>query len=177
MQIEKVNIKDLNSPEWNPRKISEDEKKKLMNSLETFGYIDPIIVNRHNMNIVGGNQRYHAMLALGWDEVDVIFIDEPNLDKEKAMNIALNKISGDWDKEKLEILLDEIDLSELDVNLTGFDNVEILEMKLENDIVYASEDFSENDLEDLYEEPEIEIRICPHCGFEDQLVNFKIKER
>ena len=104
MQIEKVNIKDLNSPEWNPRKISEDEKKKLMNSLETFGYIDPIIVNRHNMNIVGGNQRYHAMLALGWDEVDVIFIDEPNLDKEKAMNIALNKISGDWDKEKLEIL-------------------------------------------------------------------------
>ena len=127
MKIEKVKLSDLNSPSWNPRYITDEDFRKLKNSIETFGYVDPIIVNRHNMNIVGGNQRYQALKKLGYKEVDVIFINEPNLDKEKALNISLNKISGDWDTEKLNTLLEEIKLSEVDVTLTGFDDTEIKE--------------------------------------------------
>lgn len=173
MEIQKVKIKELNSPEWNPRKITENEKKKLMNSLETFGYIDPIIVNKHNMNIVGGNQRYHAMRELGWDEVDVVFIDEPNLDKEKAMNIALNKISGEWDMEKLVEITDELKLNEfVDVDLTGFEEAELDEIKLKSGLVYKEDDFSEDDIESMYEEPKTKKIICPNCGYEDEKNKF-----
>lgn len=173
MEIQKVKIKELNSPEWNPRRITENEKKKLMNSLETFGYIDPIIVNKHNMNIVGGNQRYHAMRELGWDEVDVVFIDEPNLDKEKAMNIALNKISGEWDMEKLIEITDELKLNEfVDVDLTGFEEAELDEIKLKSGLVYKEDDFSEEDIESMYEEPKTKKIICPNCGYEDERNKF-----
>lgn len=173
MEIQKVKIKELNSPEWNPRRITENEKKKLMNSLETFGYIDPIIVNKHNMNIVGGNQRYHAMRELGWDEVDVVFIDEPNLDKEKAMNIALNKISGEWDMEKLVEITDELKLNEfVDVDLTGFEEAELDEIKLKSGLVYKEDDFSEEDIESMYEEPKTKKIICPNCGYEDERNKF-----
>lgn len=127
MKIEKVKLSDLNSPSWNPRYITDEDFRKLKNSIETFGYVDPIIVNKYNMNIVGGNQRYQALKKLGYETIDVVFIDEPNLDKEKALNISLNKISGDWDTEKLNTLLEEIKLSEVDVTLTGFDDTEIKE--------------------------------------------------
>lgn len=176
MKIEKVKIEDLNSPEWNPRYISQSELGKLKTSLEEFGYVDPIIVNKHNMNIVGGNQRYLALKEMGYKEIEVVFVNEPNLEKEKALNIALNKISGDWDNEKLELVLEEIELSDFDVALTGFDDVEITELKMENDIDYDTANFNDSDLDDMYEEPEVDIRVCPMCGFEDQLVNFKRKE-
>lgn len=147
MKIEKVKLSDLNSPSWNPRYITDEDFRKLKNSLETFGYVDPIIVNKHNMNIVGGNQRYQALKKLGYKEIDVIFIDEPNLDKEKALNISLNKISGDWDTEKLNTLLEEIELSEVDVSLTGFDDFEIMEMSLLNEFNQINfDDLNENDL-------------------------------
>lgn len=145
MKIEKVKLSDLNSPSWNPRYITDEDFKKLKNSLETFGYVDPIIVNKHNMNIVGGNQRYQALKKLGYKEIDVVFINEPNLDKEKALNISLNKISGDWDTEKLNMLLEEIKLSEVDVTLTGFDDTEIKEF-----------DENINDEEETFEDVEDE---------------------
>ncbi|MBQ2174259.1 MAG: ParB N-terminal domain-containing protein, partial [Alphaproteobacteria bacterium] len=124
MNIEKANINELISPDWNPRQITEEEMEKLKNSIKEFGYIDPLIVNQHNNHIVGGNQRYKALKEMGYDEVDVIFINEPNISKEKAMNLALNKISGDWDQDKLDIILEEIQLSDIDITLTGFDEIE-----------------------------------------------------
>ena len=135
MKIEKVKISELNSPDWNPRYITEEDFNKLKNSIETFGYIDPIIVNKYNMNIVGGNQRYQALVKLGYEDVDVIFIDEPNLDREKALNIALNKISGDWDTAKLNSLVEELKMKNFDLDLTGFDEIELEEIALENESI------------------------------------------
>lgn len=123
MKIEKVSIEELVSPDWNPRVITEKEMEKLKTSLEEFGYVSPIIVNKHNNHVVGGNQRLSAMKELGYTEIDVVYIDEPNLDKEKALNIALNKISGDWDSLKLENIFNELGMNEL--KLTGFDELEI----------------------------------------------------
>ena len=133
MKIKKVPIKDLVSPEWNPRQITDEELEKLKKSIKEFGYIDPIIVNEYNNHIVGGNQRYLALKQLGYEEVDVIFINEPNIMKEKAMNIALNKISGDWDQQKLEVILEEIELSDIDVKLTGFEEIELTPLNNEEE--------------------------------------------
>ena len=156
MKIVKVNINELISPEYNPRQITDDEMEKLKNSINEFGYIDPIIVNRVNNHIVGGNQRYEALKSLGYTDVDVIFIDEPDLNREQALNIALNKISGEWDFVKLADILDDLELNDFDISLTGFDDLE-----LEN---FGIEDPKEQEpvevVEDDYEEPdELEVTV------------------
>ena len=137
MKIEKTNINNLISPDWNPRQITPEELEKLETSLNEFGYIEPIIVNDVNMHIVGGNQRAKALKTLGYDEVDVVYVHIEDINKEKACNVALNKISGDWDADKLQVVLEEIELSPIDVSLTGFDEIELTEME-------------------IYEEPKIE---------------------
>ena len=166
MEIVKVDINELISPEYNPRQITDDEMEKLKNSINEFGYIAPIIVNKHNNHIVGGNQRYEALKSLGYTDVDVIFVDEPDLNREKALNIALNKISGEWDEVKLYPLLDEISLSEFDIELTGFEDYEVQELSIINDINYDDDfDLTDDDLsEDKEEEVEKDEVTCPYCN-------------
>ena len=123
MNVVKVPIGDLNAAKYNPRKDlkpTDAEYVKLKNSIEHFGYIEPIVVNRRNNIVVGGHQRLKVLKELGYTDIDVVYV---NLDdtEEKALNIALNKISGDWDAEKLEDLLRDISLdTNFDVELTGF---------------------------------------------------------
>ena len=133
MKIHKVPINSLISPEWNPRQITDEELTKLETSLKEFGYIEPIIVNDVNNHIVGGNQRCKALKQLGYDEVDVVYVHIEDLAKEKACNVALNKISGDWDNDKLRVVLEEIELSPFDISLTGFDEIELTEMEITTD--------------------------------------------
>lgn len=133
IEIEKMDLKDMISPPWNPREITPEDMEKLERSLNEFGYIDPIIVNRHNRHIVGGNQRYQALKRLGYTEVDVVFVDIKDINKEKALNVALNKISGEWENNKLQEVLTDIQLSGLDVTLTGFDDIELEELDLDLD--------------------------------------------
>ena len=162
MQIKKVPIKDLVSPDWNPRQITDEELEKLKKSIKEFGYIDPIIVNEYNNHIVGGNQRYLALKQLGYEEVDVIFINEPNIMKEKAMNIALNKISGEWDQDKLDVVLEEIQLSNIDITLTGFDEIEFTNLSEDEDYIIPDDEpeYDESIADD------IETILCPRCGYE-----------
>lgn len=156
MEIFKVDINELISPEYNPRQITDEEMEKLKNSINEFGYIAPIIVNKHNNHIIGGNQRYEALKSLGYTDVDVVFVDEPDLNREQAINIALNKISGEWDFIKLADILDDLELNDFDISLTGFDDLE-----LEN---FGIEDPKEHEpvevVEDDYEEPdELEVTV------------------
>lgn len=128
MQIERAQIDALNNAKYNPRKDlkpTDAEYVKLKNSVEHFGYVEPVIVNKRNMTVVGGHQRLKVLKDLGYKEIEVVYVDLNDTD-EKALNIALNKISGDWDAEKLEDLLREISLdTEFNVELTGFDLDEI----------------------------------------------------
>lgn len=123
MDVVKVPIGDLNAAKYNPRKDlkpTDAEYVKLKNSIEHFGYIEPIVVNKRNNIVIGGHQRLKVLKELGYTDIDVVYV---NLDdtEEKALNIALNKISGDWDAEKLEDLLRDISLdTNFDVELTGF---------------------------------------------------------
>lgn len=128
MQIDKALIKDLNMATYNPRvdlKPGDAEFDKLKRSIEHFGYIDPIIVNKRNMVVVGGHQRLKVLKELGYTDIEVVYVDLNDTD-EKALNVALNKIGGDWDAEKLEDLLRDISLdTDFDIELTGFDLPEV----------------------------------------------------
>ena len=150
MEIVKVDINELISPEYNPRQITDDEMGKLKNSINEFGYVAPIIVNKHNNHIVGGNQRYEALKSLGYADVDVIFVDEQDLNREKALNIALNKISGEWDFVKLADILDDLELNDFDISLTGFDEPELEDFGIEDQTEHEPVEIVEDD----YEEPD-----------------------
>ena len=126
MNFVKKNINDLKYASYNPRKKLKPEDKeyqKIKKSIEEFGYVDPIIINKDN-TIIGGHQRLTVLKDLGYEEVDVIQIDIDKT-KEKALNIALNKITGEWDYAMLGDLLLDLDSQNYDLEITGFDLDEI----------------------------------------------------
>ena len=169
MQTEKIRIEELVSPSYNPRTITSEEIKKLKDSINEFGYVDPIIVNRVNNHIVGGNQRCLALKELGYTEVDVIFIEEEDLNREKALNIALNKISGEWDNEKLETIFQDLEFDGFDLSFTGFDNVELEDFNLERERANEVDSVIEDDYE-----VEDEILVTVELGDLYQLGNHRL---
>ena len=127
MLIEKRKTSDLLPAEYNPRKDlrhGDAEYEKLKRSIEQFGYVEPVIWNKVTGRVVGGHQRLKVLLDMGITELECVVV-EMDEEKEKALNIALNKISGDWDKNKLALLIADLQVSDFDVTLTGFDPAEI----------------------------------------------------
>lgn len=127
MQIKKMKLSDLKPAEYNPRidlAPGMPEFESLKRSIEEFGFVDPPIFNVQTGNLVGGHQRVAVAQHLDlYEEIEVSIVDLP-LSKEKALNVALNKISGRWDEGKLIELMKEIE----DVSLTGFEETEIAEL-------------------------------------------------
>lgn len=127
MQIEKLKTELLIPSDYNPRKDlkpSDPEYEKLKRSIEQFGYVEPVIWNKTTSHVVGGHQRLKVLLDMGNTEVECVVI-EMDEEKEKALNIALNKISGDWDKDKLALLIADLQGADFDVSLTGFEPAEL----------------------------------------------------
>ena len=127
MIIEKKNTADLLPADYNPRKDlkpGDAEYEKLKRSIEQFGYVEPVIWNKTTGRVVGGHQRLKVLIDMGITEVECVVV-EMDEGKEKALNIALNKISGDWDKDKLALLIADLQGSDFDVSLTGFEPAEI----------------------------------------------------
>ena len=127
MNIEKKNVKDLLPADYNPRKDlkpGDPEYEKLKRSIEQFGYVEPVIWNKQTGRVVGGHQRLKVLIDSGITEVDVVVVDM-NTEKEKALNIALNKISGEWDTDKLALVIADLQGADFDVSLTGFDPEEL----------------------------------------------------
>ena len=126
MQIETRKLADLRPAEYNPRKKlapGDPEYEKIARSIEDFGYCDPIIINKDG-TIIGGHQRTQVLLDMGAETADVVVVDLDK-DREKALNIALNKIGGEWDMQKLRDALGDLTLSKLDVNTTGYSDDEL----------------------------------------------------
>ncbi|MCU6792395.1 site-specific DNA-methyltransferase [Paenibacillus sp. WQ 127069] len=122
MEFIKLKIGQLVHAEYNPRKnlkAGDPEFEKIRNSINEFGYCEPIICNS-DYTIVGGHQRAKVLKAIGYDEVDCVIIDVDKT-KEKALNIALNKITGEWDFDALAGLLEELKVDDYNIELTGFD--------------------------------------------------------
>jgi DNA modification methylase len=127
MIIRKIKLTDLQMAPYNPRKDlkpGDKDYEDIKQSILEFDYIDPIIWNERTDHVVGGNQRLKVLRDLGIEEAEVSVVDFP-LEKEKLLNVALNKISGEWDKLKLKELITELETYPVDVTLSGFDKVEI----------------------------------------------------
>ena len=158
MKIETLNIGDLNPALYNPRTITDEALKGLENSIKTFGYIEPIVVNtRDGKNIIiSGHQRFKAMTNMGINQAQCVIVDLDTT-QEKALNIAANNqhISGSWDFGKLENVL-----SELKFDFDQFDDVNFDRLV---------EDLSSGNDEDFDDEPsndEEKKKECPQCGYE-----------
>ena len=127
MTIEKIKVERLLPADYNPRKDlkpGDAEYEKLKHSIEQFGYVEPVIWNKTTGRVVGGHQRLKVLLDMGITEVECVVV-EMDEEKEKALNIALNKISGEWDKDKLALLISDLQGTDFDVSLTGFEPAEI----------------------------------------------------
>lgn len=128
MKIQNIPISKINPAKYNPRidlKPGHPEYDRLKASITTYGYVEPLVWNKRTGTLISGHQRLKVLLEQGLTEVEVSVVDL-SLAKEKALNIALNKIRGDWDEDKLAVLLQELSsIPDFNIELTGFDLPEI----------------------------------------------------
>jgi hypothetical protein len=106
VEIRRVEISSLVPAEYNPRRITEEARAGLATSISSFGYVEPIIWNERTGRVVGGHQRLEVLRNRGITEVDVVVVNIAE-DREKALNVTLNnsRIQGEWDFEKLDVVL------------------------------------------------------------------------
>ncbi len=144
MNIETITITDYKPAGYNPRrdlKPGDPEYQKLARSIDEFGFIEPIVVNRKTRHIISGHQRVKILMERGLLETPAVVVDF-DLNREKAANIALNKIRGDWDEKKLSDLLNELSaIPDFDVSIAGFDPAEISELFDQNNNQDPEDDF------------------------------------
>jgi hypothetical protein len=109
MEISYLPIAELKKLIWedNPRRISTEEMNNLRSAIAKFGFLTPIVVNKSSNRIVGGHQRLQAAELEGLTELPVTYVDLDD-SGEATLNIALNRISGNWDYQLLEEALDFI---------------------------------------------------------------------
>lgn len=122
MRFEFWNLEDMIPATYNPRKklTPEDpEYQSIKASVLEFGYSDPIVLN-YDGTIIKGHQRRTVMMDLGYTQAWCVVLDIRDKQKEKALNIALNKITGKWDNAILKDLLLELDLNGYDFSVTGY---------------------------------------------------------
>ena len=128
MKIKTFKLTELNPAKYNPRKElkpGDKEFEKLKNSIENFGYVELIVVNEGNKNtVISGHQRLNVLKHLGKTEAECVVV---NLDEasEKALNIAMNKVTGEWNEQLLADLIVDLQNVNFDLDLTGFEVPEI----------------------------------------------------
>lgn len=158
MKIDLTEISALKPSEYNPRALSKEEFKNLKNSLERFGFVDPIIANSAKGRegiVIGGHQRLHVAKELGMKQVPVHFISIPDIQKEKELNLRLNKNNGHWDWDSLANFEEEILLE------AGFD---------QDQIDYH---FELNETPEGGEQATQYVGTCPDCGTEVSMKKVK----
>jgi len=155
MEIKTLPLSKLNPAPYNPREDLQPgdlEYEKLKKSILEFDMVEPLIWNRQTGNLVGGHQRLKILKVLGHTEVEVSVVDLDGT-KEKALSLALNKISGEWDLPRLKDILEELDIGEFDIEITGFDLKEIEDLM--NQLHKPAEGLTDDD-----HIPEVKDPIC-----------------
>jgi len=155
--IEWIATNKIKPAVYNPRKDLQPgdlEYIKIQKSLNEFGLVDPLVVNK-DMTLIGGHQRLKVLQDAGFDKVPCSIVDLDKT-KEKALNIALNRITGQWDFPKLNDLLIELDTGDFDMESVGYSEDELKEL-----LGYVPEDNKDID-EGAMKDTDNE---CPKCGF------------
>lgn len=127
MQWETLSLDSLRPAAYNPRKklkSGDKEYEKIKNSILEFGYVEPIIVN-YDMTVIGGHQRLTVLRDLGYAEAQCVVLHIEDENKVKALNIALNKITGAWNEQLLADLLVDLQNVDFNIDLTGFEAPEV----------------------------------------------------
>lgn len=124
MKISKINVSEILPANYNPRhdlQPDDPEYQKLKKSIGTFGYVEPLVWNQRTKTLISGHQRLKILIEQGATEVECSIVDL-SPEQEKTLNLALNKIRGDWDNDKLAVLLEELQkIPDFDLSSTGFD--------------------------------------------------------
>lgn len=149
--VQEIKVSELNAAQYNPRITLEPgmpEWEKLKRSIEQFGNVEPVVWNRKTGNVVGGHQRLAVLKSMGYESIpcSVVDLDEK---EEKLLNIALNKIKGQWDYDKLEEILSGFDFEV--ATASGFSAEEIAVILANNDDIGDDADYG--DWDDGEEEP------------------------
>ena len=127
MQWKTLSVDELRPAAYNPRKklkAGDKEYEKIKNSILEFGYVEPIIVN-YDMTVIGGHQRLTVLKDLGYTEVQCVEVHIEDENKVKALNIALNKITGAWNEQLLADLIVDLQTANFNTDFTGFEAPEI----------------------------------------------------
>jgi len=127
--IQQIALSDVNPAPYNPRKDlqpGDDEFERLRTSIRRFGHAQVLVWNNRTGHLVGGHQTLKVLLAEGYEHANAAVVDL-DVEHEKALNLALNKISGDWEAIQLGRVLEDLLAGEIDATLSGFDNDEISE--------------------------------------------------
>jgi len=129
MRVEQVRTAQLArmAAPWNPRRISDHDLAALGRSMTEFGVVEPIVVNTRTGRVVGGHQRIRAAEVRGIETLPVVHVDLDET-QERQLNIALNRISGEFAMEELAALLNELRVADADLSLTGFTAGELAEI-------------------------------------------------
>jgi len=131
LRVEQAPIDSLIPWPGNPRIMTEAERAKLRRSIERFGFVEPVVARRRDRVMIGGHQRWLVAKEMGLTTVPVVFVEVSEAEA-RALNLALNKISGEWDVPRLGELLEDLrDLPDFDHTLSGFDDREIEEILTE----------------------------------------------
>jgi len=147
MQIRKISIDKLNPAKYNPRvdlQPGDKDYEKLLRSVEEFGYVEPVIWNSRTGNIVGGHQRFKVLQHLGYTEIDCVVVDMDEV-REKMLNVALNRIQGDWDRPKLYTVITDIESAGMEIPLLGFETQEL--DKLYQEVRRESGEYKDDDFD------------------------------
>lgn len=151
MEFEVKRIADMNRAAYNPRvdlQPEDEEYQAIERSLKRHGLVQPIVWNRRTNTVVSGHQRLTVLEAQGETEVTVSVVDLDDI-QEKELNVALNKITGEWDDDKLSVILNELGEEATD---TGFTLPEI--DVLRDELKSCFDDVTAPDEEEPTEEPE-----------------------
>jgi len=130
IKIEYVPVEQLKGNEYNPRKWDNETKEQLKESINRFGAVDPILVNSSSKRkdiVIGGNFRLEVLKELGHKTAPVVYLNTPDINKEKELNVRLNKNQGEFDY-KLLADFDEDFLGDI-----GFDSIELDDIFLGDD--------------------------------------------
>ncbi len=146
MEIRTLKAAQLKAADYNPRRDLQPEDaeyQKLRRSIETFGYVEPIIWNERTGRVVGGHQRLKVLIEQGREEIEAVVVDLEEKD-EKILNVLLNKVKGRWDIGRLADLLQQLDETG-DMEATGFENWELQSLLMQYDHIkdLMEEDFSD----------------------------------
>lgn len=151
--VQEIKVTELNAAPYNPRIALEPgmpEYEKLKKSILEFGNVEPIVWNKRTGNVVGGHQRLTVLKGLGYETVpcSVVDLDET---EEKLLNVALNKIKGQWDYDKLEDILRNFDYEV--ATASGFSAEEIAVILASNEDLLDDGDEDYSDWDEDEDEP------------------------